>query len=222
MWRAGFGNAYELLVRQKTVWMNEGSFRALRAWRKISLLLCHSEAWLLSRKSLISITNWVKSNPLIFNYGKNVQLLLGQPIFMPYIYNLLLPHLLNLSWVDGAANPRILNKCREKQLWGGAAVCTSGFVAVAVFKKRIFELLMTSFPRHAQTKICATLLFIKPLSNRILKVNLFEFAHENFPLFPNCTYKKTINTKFHQMIAVTGCYFTLPCFFFFFQALNFL
>jgi len=70
---------------------------------------------------------------------------------------------------------------------------------------------MTSLPRNAQTKICASRLFIKPLSNKIMKQNFFEFAHDSLSIFPNFTYQNDgNNTKFHLMMAVTGCYFTLP------------
>jgi len=39
-------------------------------------------------------------------------------------------------------------------------------------------------------------------------MNLFEFAHDRFSLFPNCTFQNDRNnTEFHLMMAVTGYYF---------------
>jgi hypothetical protein len=75
--------------------MNEGSYGALRAWRLVSLFCVIQRRDFNLEKSLISITIWVKSNSLSMYYVKNIQLLLGEPIFMPYIYNLLL----NTYWI---------------------------------------------------------------------------------------------------------------------------
>ena len=70
---------------------------------------------------------------------------------------------------------------------------------------------MTSFPWYEQTNTCAPVIVIKPLSYRVLNINLFESAHDSFSLFPNCTYQNERNsTKFHLMIAVIGCYCRLP------------
>jgi len=71
---------------------------------------------------------------------------------------------------------------------------------------------MTSFTL-TQKEICASRLFIKSLSNRLLKMNFFEFAHDSFSLFPNCTYQnERNNTKYHLTVPATACYFTSPAY----------
>jgi len=60
--------------------------------------------------------------------GNNIQFLLGQPIVMPYIYYLLLPHKLNLSWVVRGLPSNSKQALRETAARGGEVSCTSEFV----------------------------------------------------------------------------------------------
>ena len=163
-------------------------------------------------KCLISITIWVKYNLLIIYCGKIIEFLLGQPIFMPYIFNTHFSHILNISRFWGAADPGILNNHWEKQLWGGGSVLNLRICRqLQLWSDEYFSCRWRHSPWLAQKDICVSRLFIKPLSNGILKKNSFEFPHESFFLFPNFRYKnERNNTKYHLTMAATGCYFTLP------------
>jgi len=199
--------------RQTAVWMNEKQFCSITCLKNISLTSVSFSCMTAISKCLICITIWVKYNLLIIYCGKVIPFLLGQPIFMSYIYNTLLSHKLNLSSVVGGRcwPSHSKQSLRETAARRGCVLHLRICGHLQLSSDEYFSCWWRHSPWLAQKDICASRLFIKPLSNGILKKNSFEFPHDSFSQFPKCAYQnERNNTKLHLTMAVTGCYFTLP------------
>jgi hypothetical protein len=94
--------------------MNERQFTNLTCLKANSLTSELLSCVISTSKKLYFHEFCVKSSLIIGYSCKSIEILYGQLILMPYIYNLLLLHIMNLNGVVGAAYPRVLNYYREE------------------------------------------------------------------------------------------------------------